>query len=82
MYFTNVPVFKSGDASYPYSATALSGDGKDLKMLFCLSVLCYFAYCNPRGSAGLHFLDEQLRKIVPCLLFMKNLDEKILIYTS
>lgn len=43
MYFTNVPVFKSGNASYPCSATALSGEGKDLKMFFCLSVLCYFA---------------------------------------
>lgn len=47
-----------------------------------LFVFCYFAHCNPRGSAGLHFLDEPLRKTVPYLLFLKNLDEKILIYTS
>lgn len=67
-------------ACYPSSVTALSGEGKDLKLV--LFVFCYFAHCSPRGSVDLHFLDEQLRKIVPYFLFLKNLDEKILIYTS
>lgn len=36
---------------------------KNLKLFLCLSVLCYFAHWNPRGTVGLRFLDEQLRKI-------------------
>lgn len=68
------------NACYPSSATSLSGEGQDLQLF--LFVFCYFAHSNPRGSAGLHFQDEQLRKRMPYLVFLKNLDVKILLYTS
>lgn len=39
-------------------------NNNNFKLFLYLSVLCYFAYWNPRGIVGLHFLDEQLRKTV------------------